>query len=459
MKNKLFLPILLLSSICLHAQSPKRTTSFKDIQITNKVQHYTNFKTSLIQSEARSTTSLEQMIKDFFTSQLDKEMIEIPDKELYNKKINTSSIAQEQDKIWKLWVEVNKKSLEQSEFSKVLEGQHELIWDLPQQQKMKATMLTRGTTPEGGFPLFISLHGGGKDFVNNPWDSQSNTIAYNSNISLATHEREWFTLFFIPRMADDRIGRWYLQPQRALIRKVCRLAAVSGFVNPKKIYIFDKLAELQKQAQNDYIHKVNMIPGIGHHISPYTHTTWLLQHEKHTYPNNITYLYYNMTSDYDEEAYSNGVYYLDFRELKHQPNAEVLFKVEHNGNIFNITTDDINNTKVQGSLGLFINDVDFSKPIEVYKEGKLVFRQLVQPNIGAMADALSLWCDPLRIFPAKITIPMNAHHFSTGITTQVASDTYEIARYNILGKNIDKPERGINIVKMSDGTTHKELIK
>ena len=88
MKNKLFLPILLLSSICLHAQSPKRTTSFKDIQITNKVQHYTNFKTSPIQSEARSTTSLEQMIKDFFTSQLDKEMIEIPEKELYNKKIN-----------------------------------------------------------------------------------------------------------------------------------------------------------------------------------------------------------------------------------------------------------------------------------------------------------------------------------------------------------------------------------
>ena len=523
MKNKLFLPILLLSSICLHAQSPKRTTSFKDIQITNKVQHYTNFKTSLIQSEARSTTSLEQMIKDFFTSQLDKEMIEIPDKELYNKKINTSSIAQEQDKIWKLWVEVNKKSLEQSEFSKVLEGQHELIWDLPQQQKMKATMLTRGTTPEGGFPLFISLHGGGKDFVNNPWDSQSNTIAYNSNISLATHEREWFTLFFIPRMADDRIGRWYLQPQRALIRKVCRLAAVSGFVNPKKIYIFgyseggygshrlalfmpdyfagaspiaaceplkapenlrnipfsiymgeedngferasyarlwkDKLAELQKQAQNDYIHKVNMIPGIGHHISPYTHTTWLLQHEKHTYPNNITYLYYNMTSDYDEEAYSNGVYYLDFRELKHQPNAEVLFKVEHNGNIFNITTDDINNTKVQGSLGLFINDVDFSKPIEVYKEGKLVFRQLVQPNIGAMADALSLWCDPLRMFPAKITIPMTSNDKATAIEAVNTNSFHETSRYNVAGMALQKPEKGLNIVKMSDGTTRKELVR
>ena len=136
-----------------------------------------------------------------------------------------------------------------------------------------------------------------------------------------------------------------------------------------------------------------------------------------------------------------------------------MFEVEHKGNVFNITTDDVNNTKVQGSLGLFINDVDFSKPVEVYKEGKLVFKQLVQPNVGAMADALSLWCDPLRMFPAKIIIPMNAHHYPTAITTQTASDAHETARYNVLGMSIDKPEKGINIVKMSDGTTHKELIK
>ena len=103
---------------------------------------------------------------------------------------------------------------------------------------------------------------------------------------------------------------------------------------------------------------------------------------------------------------------LIFRELKHQPNAEVMFEVEHKGNVFNITTDDVNNTKVQGSLGLFINDVDFSKPVEVYKEGKLVFKQLVQPNVGAMADALSLWCDPLRMFPAKIIIPMKRSSLS-----------------------------------------------
>ena len=526
MTNKPLFSILLLSCVCLYAQPATSALTSETIKTTTELQGNSTSTASALQPATHSIASdaqMQQKLKTFFISQLDKDMVEMPEKDLYNKTFDASSIAKEQDSMWKLWVEVNKESLEKSEFNKVLQGQHELIWDLPQQQKMKATMLSRGTTPNGGFPLFISLHGGGKAFVNNPWDSQSNTDAYQYNISLANRDREWFTLFFIPRMADDRVGRWYLQPQRMMVRRVCRLAAVSGFVNPKKIYIFgyseggygshrlalfmpdyfagvspiaaceplkapenlrnvafavhmgeedngfgrasyarlwkDKLAELQKQAQNDYIHKVNMIPGRGHHISPTDHTTWLLQNEKRTYPNKITYLYYNMTHDYDEEAYSNGVYYLDFRELKHQPNAEVMFEVEHKGNVFNITTDDVNNTKVQGSLGLFINDVDFSKPVEVYKEGKLVFKQFVQPNVGAMADALSLWCDPLRMFPAKIIIPMNAHHYPTAITTQTASDAHETARYNVLGMSIDKPEKGINIVKMSDGTTHKELIK
>ena len=76
-----------------------------------------------------------------------------------------------------------------------------------------------------------------------------------------------------------------------------------------------------------------MIPGRGHSHQSYRPYYFGFDNEKRTYPNKITYLYYNMTHDYDEEAYSNGVYYLDFRELKHQPNAEVMFEVEHKGNV------------------------------------------------------------------------------------------------------------------------------
>lgn len=40
-----------------------------------------------------------------------------------------------------------------------------------------------------------------------------------------------------------------------------------------------------------------------------------------------------------------------------------------------------------------------------------------------------------------------------------SANTYEVARYAIDGKLIDTPRKGINIVKMSDGTTHKVLVK
>ena len=76
-----------------------------------------------------------------------------------------------------------------------------------------------------------------------------------------------------------------------------------------------------------------------------------------------------------------------------------------------------------------------------------------------MADALSLWCDPLRMFPAKITIPMTSNDKATAIETIHTNSLHETSRYNVAGMSIDKPEKGLNIVKMSDGTTRKELVR
>lgn len=49
---------------------------------------------------------------------------------------------------------------------------------------------------------------------------------------------------------------------------------------------------------------------------------------------------------------------------------------------------------------------------------------------------------------------------STGITdTQTSADVREIARFTIDGKRISQPQRGINIVKYSDGTVKKVVVK
>ena len=42
---------------------------------------------------------------------------------------------------------------------------------------------------------------------------------------------------------------------------------------------------------------------------------------------------------------------------------------------------------------------------------------------------------------------------------QRGGEVYEVARYNMHGRRISTPERGINIVKMSNGTTRKIAIK
>ena len=152
MTNKPLFSILLLSCVCLYAQPATSALTSERIKTTTELQGNSTSTASALQPATHSIASdaqMQQKLKTFFISQLDKDMVEMPEKDLYNKTFDASSIAKEQDSMWKLWVEVNKESLEKSEFNKVLQGQHELIWDLPQQQKMKATMLSRGTTPNG----------------------------------------------------------------------------------------------------------------------------------------------------------------------------------------------------------------------------------------------------------------------------------------------------------------------
>lgn len=72
----------------------------------------------------------------------------------------------------------------------------------------------------------------------------------------------------------------------------------------------------------------------------------------------------------------------------------------------------------------------------------------------------------------KVAYPMEKHYWfpempvfslkssTNGITdTQTSADVREIARFTIDGKRINQPQRGINIVKYSDGTVKKVVVK
>lgn len=106
----------------------------------------------------------------------------------------------------------------------------------------------------------------------------------------------------------------------------------------------------------------------------------------------------------------------------------------------------------------------------------------VNPDNGDLYLSItkgSLWGDEseLRVYDTtdgtmKAAYPMEKHYWypempvfslkssTNGITgTQTSADVREIARFTIDGKRINQPQRGINIVKYSDGTVKKVVVK
>ena len=49
--------------------------------------------------------------------------------------------------------------------------------------------------------------------------------------------------------------------------------------------------------------------------------------------------------------------------------------------------------------------------------------------------------------------------FTTGINTVSSKDNMSVARYSLDGRKLSTPEKGINIVRMNDGTVKKVLVK
>lgn len=87
------------------------------------------------------------------------------------------------------------------------------------------------------------------------------------------------------------------------------------------------------------------------------------------------------------------------------------------------------------------------------KDGKLVVTGVKAGNTTVTLNFCSNGISTTATVNVKVTQ-------ATGITdTQTSADVREIARFTIDGKRINQPQRGINIVKYSDGTVKKVVVK
>lgn len=399
----------------------------------------------------------------YFKRNLETDNLEKIESVYYNKTIHTPLLKIEKERVWELWKEANKERL--ATLPSASKDGSEFIWDIPQGQRMKIQTFTKGEKPASGYPFFINLHGGGGyGDLSGPWDSETNSDEWTAAKMLGKAYQDSSSYYFVPRMADDRIGRWYYRPQQVSWLRAWQLAVLSNEIDPDRTYIlgiseggygsfrmgtfyadyfaglgpmagpeteeaapienlrntsvrievgefdrgFDrnKMGISWKQRLDSaalvnpgyFNHVVNIQTGKGHGINYYNVTPWLIKQSKRvTYPDVLSFMYYDTDGDYRK-----GFGYVRLDGLSKEGGRKS-FKIEKNGNNYDITTQEVKG-KVSGKISLYVDKVDFIKPVKVRLNGKEVFNGKVKNNFAVIVESIALFGDPARIYAAKIEL-------------------------------------------------------
>lgn len=188
-------------------------------------------------------------------------------------------------------------------------------------------------------------------------------------------------------------------------------------------------------------------------------------------------LYVSLFKDYGSQDYAVRIYdnngtQLNEYELTQKyfwfPGMFVFPDVEDPiaGKIDNVTVEENQEVKVdlatvcsdadnfQAAIIKTVKDVSKANIVTAtVKDGKLVVKGLKE---GSTVVTLNFCSNGIS---TKTTVRFFVTK-ATGITgTQTSADVREIARFTIDGKRINQPQRGINIVKYSDGTVKKVVVK
>ncbi|MGB0767451.1 MAG: hypothetical protein ACPGYV_07050, partial [Phycisphaeraceae bacterium] len=91
--------------------------------------------------------------------------------------------------------------------------------------------------PEAGRPMFICTHGGGqKADVDGPHAWNVNTREFQTQVQFAIRLYEPEGLYFVPRMADDRLGRWRHAHHQDQFELAIRHGILFWGVDPNRVY-------------------------------------------------------------------------------------------------------------------------------------------------------------------------------------------------------------------------------
>ena len=182
------------------------------------------------------------------------------------------------------------------------------------------------------------------------------------------------------------------------------------------------LDSLQQKYSGEYVHRIELISNKGHGIDYRPTTPWLRQFHRNPWPKHFIWEDYEMDGQHRRGFYNLRI------DKRPSDSTRTRYDVSIKDNCIDIQARNIKYIPImkepnwgitlrwekeliptnEANITLFLNEqlVDLSKKVVIKLNGSNVFSGKIPLSRKAMEESLKTFRDPMRIFPAAISIKM-----------------------------------------------------
>ena len=168
-----------------------------------------------------------------------------------------------------------------------------------------------------------------------------------------------------------------------------------------------------------FVHRINLLPGMQHHIKYDLTTPWLKNFVRNPYPKTVLWEDYEM-----DGRHRSGFYNLQV--LASPTKNRTYYDMNIHNNVVTINIKEVEYTAVErdkhwgsemrfnrsytnaksGRLRIYLNSelIDMKKPVTVIVNGKELYRKNVKANLKDMINSCTEYFDPCRVYPTSIEV-------------------------------------------------------
>lgn len=323
--------------------------------------------------------------------------------------------------------------------------------------------------PDRGRALFICLHGGGsnpKAAGPHEWDINSREWQSQANLAAGVYAGEG--IFFVPRMADDRLGRWWHAHVQQAVDQVIRHALREWNVDPDRVYLmgisegaygtqilgpfmadrfgganamaggvgddvpaenlrnlafrtdvgeqdtmFDRVGLARKfharmdaggKGYGGFTNHLEVQAGKGHGVNYSPGGQWMIQHHRNPRPDTVVWTAKDLGGQRRPAFYWLG---LDGKDLKGA--IRLTGKINRAENRIDLTALAADGSPLRdAAVSVMLDEsmVDFTRAVTVTCNGKTVSSAAPQRSVETSARTLLQRGDPAMAFPAEVEISL-----------------------------------------------------